>query len=328
MRGAARRLWRWEPLRPVMRRWWPRAAILVYHRVGDATLDPAGQLVAPGRFEAQLQALRERYTIVSLPELVATQRTRRYVDGTVAITFDDGYVDNLTLAQPIAQRLGVPLTVFVTLTPIMDGQPFWWDELARLLLGAVKPPDSVVLDLPDGRTLGTTTFAERLTAYRELHPIMKRQEPSARRQLLDMLRAWAGELQDDGDSGRPMTVDELRTLSRRPGITLGTHTLTHPMLSVLDSASQRHELVRSRQQLASLTGYPVTLMAYPYGKHADLNRHTASVARTAGYEAACTTTGTWIGPWSDPYRLPRITVHDWSAEQLLARLDAVFRSAS
>src|SRR5580693_3291782 len=55
-------------------------------------------------------------------------------DGRVVVTFDDGYVDNLTNALPIAEAKGIPLTVFVTSGALAGDYPgFWWDRLGTLL---------------------------------------------------------------------------------------------------------------------------------------------------------------------------------------------------
>lgn len=103
----------------LLRRLWPRAAVLCYHRVADTRDDPYGQAVRPETFARHLEVLARERPIVPLRDLVE----RRYEDGAVAITFDDGYADNLSVAGK------VPMTVFVTVEPLGAGR-FWWDEIA------------------------------------------------------------------------------------------------------------------------------------------------------------------------------------------------------
>lgn len=123
LRSVARRLIYRPPFRAVGARLRPRAVVLLYHRVGEPAVDPFGQAVSPATFASHLEMLRNRYTVLPLPDLLA-----RFPDGAVAVTFDDGYADNLTAAWPVAARLGVPLTVFVTVQPVLDEKPFDWDE--------------------------------------------------------------------------------------------------------------------------------------------------------------------------------------------------------
>jgi peptidoglycan/xylan/chitin deacetylase (PgdA/CDA1 family) len=123
LRSAAQRLLYRPPLRAVGGRLRPRAVVLLYHRIGEPAADPHHQAVSPITFASHLELLRSRYTVLPLEELLDRLPRRAYPDGAVAVTFDDGYADNLTGA-----RLGVPFTVFVTVQPVLDGRPFRWDE--------------------------------------------------------------------------------------------------------------------------------------------------------------------------------------------------------
>ncbi|HEX6901605.1 MAG TPA: polysaccharide deacetylase family protein [Thermoanaerobaculia bacterium] len=230
----------------------PRAAVLLYHRVAEPASDPHGQAVRPDTFESHLEMLRREYHVAALPDLIG----KRYQDRTVAVSFDDGYADNLTAAAPAAARLGVPITVFVTVQPVLDGQPFPWDE-------------------------------------REEH-------------------------------GRPLTVEELRRLAALPGVAVGAHTMTHPRLSSIPLEDQRREMTESRSRLAELTGRPVDLLAYPFGKPGDVGPETPRLAAEAGYRAAFLSQAGRIVRSSPRYLLPRLSVHDWPAEALAGKLNAVF----
>lgn len=118
---AAKRLLYRTPLGGRLR---PRAAVLLYHRIAAPSTDPHRQAVPPAVFESHLEMLRREYHVTALEDLAGN----RYRDRTVAVSFDDGYVDNLTAAAPIAARLGIPITVFVAVQPVLDGRPFPWDE--------------------------------------------------------------------------------------------------------------------------------------------------------------------------------------------------------
>lgn len=250
IRAAAKRLLYRLPFSGRLR---PRAVVLLYHRVAETADDPHRQAVPPALFERHLELLRREYTVEPL-EALAGGFPRK--DRTVAVTFDDGYADNLTAAYPVAARLGVPMTVFVTVQPVLDGRPFPWDS-------------------------------------REEH-------------------------------GRPLTVEELRRLAELPGVTIGAHTMTHPRLASLPAGEQRHELAASKQRLEELTGRPVTLFAYPFGKPDDLGPETAHLAAEAGYRAAFLSQAGRIVPSSPPFRLPRLSVHDWPADVLARKLEEIF----
>jgi Polysaccharide deacetylase len=96
----------------------PRACVLMYHRVASPVLDPFGQAVAQKHFVEHLEAVRSRFHVVSVAQLIDGLRKGDYPDGAVAVTFDDGYADTLATAYPAAAALGVPFHVFVTAGPV------------------------------------------------------------------------------------------------------------------------------------------------------------------------------------------------------------------
>jgi peptidoglycan/xylan/chitin deacetylase (PgdA/CDA1 family) len=259
LRSVAKRLLYRAPLRAVGSRLRPRAVVLLYHRVAAPTRDPHGQAVPLDTFESHLELLQREYHVAALPDLVAQLPRPTYRDRTVAVSFDDGYVDNLTAAYPAAARLGVPITVFVTVQPVLDGAPFHWDEAAP-------------------------------------------------------------------ESGRPLTPQELRRLALLPGVTIGSHTMNHSRLSAVSPEDQERELTASKARLEELTGRPVTLFAYPFGKPADLGPETPRLAESAGYRAAFLSQAGRIVPSSPLFQLPRLSVHDWPAEALARRLEEIFGS--
>jgi peptidoglycan/xylan/chitin deacetylase (PgdA/CDA1 family) len=256
--------------------------VLVYHRVAETREDPYGQAVRPETFASHLEALSREHPVVPLSELVGG---RRFADGAVAVTFDDGYEDNLSQALPIAGT--VPLTVFVTVEPVLDGRPFWWDEIAGMEAGLRAKLHAWLKGLPGRERWG---------------------------RISSMTSTW------DSGFGRPMTLDELRELASRPGVEIGAHTLSHPSLALLPAVEQERELREARTRLEEAIGRPVTLLAYPFGKPGDVTEETAHLARRAGFRAAFTTVPSRLVPSSPVFALPRLTVHEWPAEHLMSRI--------
>jgi peptidoglycan/xylan/chitin deacetylase (PgdA/CDA1 family) len=281
---------------------WPRALVLAYHRLGEPEFDPFGQAVAPGTFARHLEVLQSNYRVRSLDELLRELRERRVEDGTAVVTFDDGYADVLLAGAPIAAEREVPLHLFVPVQPILEGSRFWWDRLAAALL---------------------TEGAGRAEKCRTLQPELKRLPAEERARRLDELLGERGQ-DEAADLGRAMTPEELLTFTSMPRMSIGAHTLSHPVLGILPAEEQRRELAESRSALQELTGKEVDTVAYPYGKPADLNRDTAHLAAEAGYEAGFTTVAQPLTPRSDRFLLPRLTVHDWPEESFRERLRTIF----
>ena len=154
----------------------------MYHRVADPPLDPWGLCVAPDRFRDQLVALKAHRVVISLDELVDALEAGAVPPRATALTFDDGYSDNASTAKPLLEELGVPATMFLTTGSLGKDRPFWWDELATLVLAGRRAADfdfevagvrlaarwdaqdSLPRDLKDWRTQAGTN-APRRVAY-------------------------------------------------------------------------------------------------------------------------------------------------------------------
>jgi peptidoglycan/xylan/chitin deacetylase (PgdA/CDA1 family) len=270
----------------------------MYHRIASPMVDPFGQAVSQRHFVEHLEAIRSRFHVVSVAQLIDGLQEGDYPDGAVAVTFDDGYADTLTSAYPAAAALGVPIHVFVTAGPVAaEEQVFWWDELSRLA------PEA------DG-------------GYGTLHNDLRRLPSREREARISELRSLS-DARDDREAGRPLTQEELRELGRLPLATVGSHTLSHSALAALSPAEQLLELTEARHRLEEIIGDRVDVLAYPFGKDADVTNETRELAARAGYRAAFLSTPRALVPNADAFGLPRLAVHDWPAVQLLERIHHV-----
>jgi peptidoglycan/xylan/chitin deacetylase (PgdA/CDA1 family) len=308
----------------------PRPAVLMYHRIATERVDPWGLAVSPGRFDEQVQWLSRHRTILPLTEFARLQQEAQLPATAVAITVDDGYACNATTASPILEAHRTPATFFVTTGPIAAGREFWWDELQRVVLhSSVKrlelalEPRDLLLELGEpssgtgGWRPGSTPSSRRQQAYMELWHALRALEPAAQAAALTELRAQAGIPLAPRDSHRPMTLQELRALSRSDVVDLGCHTLTHPSLPLQAEPVRRAEVGDGRQVCAEIIGRLPTTFAYPFG---DYDPSTVDLVREAGFEVACTTDETGVTRDSAVLALPRVQVMDWSADQLARRL--------
>jgi peptidoglycan/xylan/chitin deacetylase (PgdA/CDA1 family) len=313
--------------RALRRRVDPHGLILTYHRIAERGSSDHWRLcVSPEHFAQQLDVLRRAATVVPLGELASALRTRR-ARPVVALTFDDGYVDNLTAALPLLQERGFPATVFVTTAYVGSGRPFWWDSLAGVILdGGSLPPSiqlreghhSFVWNAHDDETSdpGLTKLG-RQRLHLELWHWMYGMNPAAREQALSQLVQWSGRSFRGNTPARPMEATELQRLAACGLVEIGAHSDTHRALAGLSPREQLDEVARSREALKGILGCPPTSFAYPFGSHDAATR--AALAET-GYERACTTEDDLVWPGGHPMAMPRCTVGDLGAAGFRASL--------
>lgn len=294
--------------------------MLVYHRVADLPADPFGQAVRPATFERQLRILQRYGTIVPAIRIVERIGRGESVSRLIGVTFDDGYVDNLTTAVPIASRLDVPITVFVTVRPVLDGTTFWWDRLGRTLLHGTAPASGTITigDL----TIPVRSQVERLAAVHALHARLRPVAAERREAVLRELESVCGVVPVPA-ADRAMTRDELRLLAACPGVEIGAHTLTHPSLATLPPDEQQAEIAGSRSLLDRFLGTTVRLLAYPFGKDDNVSALTRELAGAAGFDGAFTTIPVPTDSSVDVYAVPRLTVHEWPDDVFTAKIEAL-----
>jgi peptidoglycan/xylan/chitin deacetylase (PgdA/CDA1 family) len=301
--------------------------ILMYHRIADEPIDYWGLAVSPNHFEQQLSVLRRTRYPLTLTELV-----RRLVDNTlpmdaVAVTFDDGYVDNLTAGLPRLAAAGVPATVFLTTSYIDRREPIWSDELAMLILLEQGPKRSEItiegklmsLGLTDASLAPSSNPAqqERRALLEAIYQLLRRLDDKKREPIMTELRSIFTSYNDGAELPRTMTHDEVRMLIKNNLVTIGAHSVTHPILPELPLGAQHHEIAASKCACEAITGAPVTAFAYPYG---EFNPDVRETARRAGFSFACSTQRGPATAASDVFALPRVYVPNVDGDAFEQRL--------
>jgi peptidoglycan/xylan/chitin deacetylase (PgdA/CDA1 family) len=316
----------------------PQGVILLYHRVASGLADPWRLCVSPEHFAEQLDVVASSWQPLALHDLAREEGTR---SGSlpVAITFDDGYADNLQVAAPLLAERGLPASFFIVSGTIGSGREFWWDELEGLLLRREALPPELTMPRPDGQQVfraGAAAAAltdpatecarilpweapadSRVGFYYAVWRTLQGLDDEARRRAIDALRVQL-ELRDEPRaSHRIMTTPELQQLAAAPRVEIGAHSVTHAALSVHRAEQQLDEMRDSKGALERTIGRTVRAFAYPYG---DLGPATARLAASAGFDLACTTEEGCVTARSDPFQLPRISVGDWDGPTFARRL--------
>ncbi len=325
----------------------PRALILLYHRVTELPSDPQLLCVSRRHFAEHLEILRKEGCPIRLQRSGRSLRDENLPHRGVVVTFDDGYADNLCNAKPLLERYDVPATVFVTTGYMGQEREFWWDELDRLLLQRETLPETLRLNV-NGSTCqwelsASAHFNEgayrrhrywnvsekddpspRHSLYRSLHRMLRPMAEREQRKVLDELREWAGAGSTLRPTHRVLSPDEVIRLGEGGLVEVGSHTVTHPVLSTLPGAAQRAEIRQSKAHLEEILGRPVTSFAYPYGSASDYTEETVAAIRQAGYLRGCSNFAGVIGPVSDRFQLPRFLVRDWDGDSFARQLGAWF----
>ena len=296
-----------------------RPTILMYHRVAHLERDPWGLAVSPENFRDQLRLLSRERDILPLEDFVARLRENRLPRRAVAITFDDGYRDNLVNAAPLLAKFDAPATLFLATGPMREQRGYWWDLLEAMVLDSPAVEGKVRVGAEEvAFRLGPQGGAGPRPKWRAWHPPRSDRE-ALYYQLWSLIRPRPpGEVADimaelatlfphwEAPEQGPMGSAEVGTLLASSPFTLGCHTVDHPDLPAIHPDLARAQLVDNKAEVEALANRPVTCFAYPYGRH---DEKVVALARDVGFAHACTTTA---GPMrgANPLALPRATAMD------------------
>lgn len=261
----------------------------MYHRIASAVHDQWELSVSPKNFEEHLQVLQQ-YKVIALPELVNQWGNQKLANKSIAISFDDGYIDNYTTAKPLLEKYKLPATFFITNGNVDKQAEFWWDELENIFMN---------------------DHGKYMEYWKQLLPMPYQQQ----QQLLSTLR--------NNNQVRAaytcMSSRQIQELAKHELFTIGAHTVNHIALAHQPSEIQKQEITQNIEWLQSLTGKAPALLAYPYGNY---NEATINIASQRGLAAAFTTEGQPIAKHSARYQLARFQVKNWNGFEFEEHLRA------
>lgn len=271
----------------------PGVAVLCYHGV-QADDWPAGAVpfeglqVRAAELEAHCDFLRESCHPISLEDW---RRARAggppLPPRPVLLTFDEAYHTLCTIVRPILARYAIPAVVFAWSEPIELRRLVWYDAIAR--------------------TCGEAEV-ERIKdlGYEQWRALCGEHTRTA----------WSG------DPIAPLTADELRSLAAAPGIEIGGHTVTHPILALAGMEQQRSEIALNKVKLEEWTGKSVRAFAYPNGEPgADYTADSVALVAEQGFDFGFTTRYGFAKPEEPPLERSRfVMVAGVSAAELGHRL--------
>ncbi len=234
-------------------------------------------------FYSQLRWLKTNSNIISETELIDHLDGRtRIPHASVMITFDDGYRDNAELALPILRELEIPAIFFIC-TQVMEKRELgWWDNIAYLIKQSRRSKVMV-----RGRTFDL--LKQRSWAIRELQERMRTESSENTLHLIEEIASACDVKMPSIEqcSNELMTWDQVLE-AQKSGMTIGSHTHTHRVLSTLSRAEQINEFKTSKTILESRLGTSIRSVAYPVGGYDDCHVETGELAENCGYKLGFT----------------------------------------
>jgi len=319
-----------------------KALVLMYHKIGNPASDPWELSVSQENFESHLQVLKNSYNVVSTDELISQIQQNKIKNKSVAITFDDGLLNNYELARPLLQKYQIPATFFITDSNIGKNKLFWWDELEEIVLHTEELPKKFDLEILGNRVefnlndeailtpalrlknknlIAYKPNSKRAELYYHLWEICSPCKAQDQQKIIAQIKDWAGtEIANGMDVC--MTWKQVEDLSQSALFTIGGHTHNHPSLYDHDAEYQQQEILGNKKLLESKLGININSFAYPSGRYDD---STLKVIKGSGFKGAFTTRLGTVRNKSDVTQINRYQVCDWEKDKFNKEINNWFK---
>ncbi|MEO0497000.1 MAG: polysaccharide deacetylase family protein [Pseudomonadota bacterium] len=292
-----------------------RGAILMLHRVQPnkaSSFNPNGMLGVEPEFLDQVckWLAASRYDVVSMDEAVLRLAgPAHWPNPFIVLTFDDGYLDNLTHALPILEKHDLPLTLYPATGLIEGTATMWWAGLEWVL----DATDQLTCDFGSGEeTFSVATSHEKCALFQRMmvHCTQVLDERTQRIFVGDLCQRYGIDLKAR-TTAEMMTMEQLRSFAAHRLVTIGGHTVNHFALGRLDADHALREISASADVLTAVTGKRPRHFAYPYGNPVAAGQREFKVLKELGFESAVTTRrgAVYSGHGDHLTALPRISLN-------------------
>src|SRR5713226_6447254 len=271
----------------------PAAVILSYHSIQDRPEQYANTIGcdcihATSIFEWQMELIARRFSAVSMDDIsLFLKGEKRLPPRAVAITFDDGFKDNVRVAAPILNRVGIPGNFYVLIGSVDRSKAPWYCLLRHAFFTS---RDSKWRDPATGTIHDLTDSQAREAVFLNAVGLCAKASAPAREELVQNVVSSLDPEPFPNESDLMMNWDDARTLAKS-GHVVGSHTMTHPNVAHISAADARNELADSKLKLEKELGKPVKHFSYPHpALNPQWNETTLKFTEELGYATAVTTT--------------------------------------
>ena len=279
--------------------------IIMFHKICPSTQKDFSCLNVDD-FRQYLKYIKKYYYPMKVCDLVNSRNEQGfYPRNAVAITFDDGFKSFYDFAWPVLQEFEIPATIFVV-PDLVEQQSWIW-------------PDQLSYIYDNGLNSFTDKTKNQLTA--ELKKM-----PSEKRDMFisdSIKRSGMAMPNNIPENFQLMTWKLLKELSESSLVEIGSHTLTHPILSTENSQNSWEEISTSRRVLERKIGRPVKSFCYPNGQIGDYRSDQMEMIRKAGYSCGIASHFGYVTPDSNLMALPRIGAEHSDIYSFYKYLDGV-----
>jgi len=283
---------------------------LLFHKVPESA-DPIGPAEpSSADFEKVLTLIKDNFNVIGLPQAIDRLEAGTLEARSVALTFDDGYLQWNSTVAPQLKKFGLPATFFIT-TEQLDGGRLWSERIVDIVR---QLPDHVAW-IPHGyqQYIDLRELSQRRKLAHKLITDLKYQSLDAREAVMRRLEE---SIQEPLQISGVLDEDSIKRF-HADGFEIGAHSHRHPILTTTGAAEAEYEIRHSKQRLEEVIGADVKGFAYPNGRAGvDYNSEHVEMIKRAGFRYAVSTGGGVASRQGSLFELPRLALWAYSTPRI------------
>lgn len=290
--------------------------VLMYHGVDDwqtdfISDDPAS-VISVKNFEKQIKYLSKSYNVISIRDLITYMKKKTpFQSNSVVITFDDGLKNNFDNAFPILQKYNAKATIFL-MTDYIDTLKIHWSNKFYYFINKAGLGKFVKEFKEEFSTYSNSIEKigrKNITEYVVFILKYKVDDNIRKKFIQDLYHKFGIKINKDEIKDLYLSWKEIRKMADA-GISFGSHTSTHPVLSILDYRKAEKEIAGSKKDIEARLNKKINLFAYPYGNESSFSSDTKKILNSYNILCAVSTVEGLNNLNSDLYELKRISIID------------------
>ena len=261
--------------------------LLLYHGVtaseSEGIENFSGKHISAQEFEEHIKHISENCNVLSMDDIVELHKNNQpYPDRAVAVTFDDGFENNHSVAVPILEKYNCPAVFYITAGIIETEIMFWVDKIEDCINRCQH--DSINIQLDEMRSFDIRTNEEKIDAVNEIKSYCKKATSAEKNRVIDEVIAKSGitPAVRDTDNYKKMSWQQVREIHEHQLFTIGGHSMYHDVLSSLPENELRKDIKDSIDLLSEKCGDQIVHYAYPEGQEEHYNQLVIDVLKENG----------------------------------------------
>ena len=261
------------------------------------------------QFREQMKFVAANSVPVSMDQVVNSYNSKTPLPKrAVAITFDDGFQNNYSVAAPILREFNIPATFYITSGIVNTNLMFWVDQLEDCL--NLTQQNEINVKLQQHQKFPLKTHDERLEALIKIKSHCKVVSQSEKDRIINDVIDATGIAPDTSHANnyQKITWSQLRELNKDPNFIIGGHSLYHDILSSSTETSMQLDIGLSIGLLERNLKTKIEHYSYPEGQLHHFNEEVIEALKTNGIKCSPSAVHGVNPPQTSLFYLKRVMV--------------------